>query len=101
MLIKNIDDSRESPSLEVIDLLINHGAAVDYSDPYLPSFPKTRRYNFDLQSIDLNEDKIQSFDLVVIATDHDKFDYDLVKENAKIIVDSRGRYTKENNIFPA
>ena len=98
---KNIDDSRESPSLEVIDMLVNYGALVDYSDPYLPSFPRTRRYNFNLQSIDLKKDIIQSFDLVVIATDHDKFDYDLVKENAKIIVDSRGRYTKKNNIFPA
>ena len=79
-------------------MLVNYGALVDYSDPYLPSFPRTRRYNFNLQSIDLKKDIIQSFDLVVIATDHDKFDYDLVKENAKIIVDSRGRYTKKNNI---
>lgn len=98
---KNIDDSRESPSLEVIDMLIGRGAVVDYSDPYLPNFPKTRRYDYDLKSIDINNEKIQSYDLVLVATDHDKFDFDLVKNNAKIIIDSRGRYNKEENIFPA
>lgn len=98
---KNIDDSRESPSLEVIDMLIGLGAEVDYSDPYLPNFPKSRKHDFNLKSIDINNEKIQTYDLVLVATDHDKFDFDLIKKSAKIIVDSRGRYNKEENIFPA
>ena len=54
-----------------------------------------------IKIFDINNEKIQSYDLVLIATDHDKFDFDLVKNNAKIIIDSRGRYNKEENIFPA
>ncbi len=89
---KNIDDLRESPSLEVINTLLNKGAKVDYSDPFFKEFPKTRKYNFKHESIQINKKNLNSYDLVLIATDHDDFDYELIKKFSKLIIDTRGRY---------
>jgi UDP-N-acetyl-D-glucosamine dehydrogenase len=89
---KNVDDCRESPSFKIMELLTEKGANVQYSDPFLPTAPKTRKFNFDLKSVELTEENIKSVDLVVLSTDHDKFDYDLIKEHSKIIIDSRGRF---------
>ena len=98
---KNVDDTRESPSLVIIDLLMKMGADVQYSDPFLPKVPKTRKFNFNLNSIKLTSENIKSFDLILLSTDHENFDYELIKQEAKIIVDTRNRFTKQNNIFPA
>jgi len=94
---KNIDDTRESPSVELIQLLQNKGARVDYSDPYVNIFPKMRRYSFDMKSIQLTAEKINSYDCILLATDHDDFDYELIKQNSKLIVDTRGKYTSQSN----
>lgn len=91
---KNVDDMRESPSAELLQLLSDKGAVVDYSDPYVPSFPKMRRYGFDLQSIELTPESVAEFDCILIATDHDDFDYDMILEHAQLVVDTRGRYTE-------
>ena len=93
---------RESPSVEIMSRLQTLGAEVSYSDPYVPVFPKMRRYQFDLQSTDLSVDTLAQCDCVVLATDHDAFDYDLVGQYAKLIIDTRGRYGKEaQNIIKA
>jgi len=89
---KNVDDMRESPSVEIMSLLQKQGANVAYSDPYLPTFPKMRRYTFDLQSEDLTADNLASYDCVLIATNHDDFDYELIKKNAQLVIDTRGVY---------
>ena len=89
---KNVDDMRESPSVEIMELVRNKGAQVSYSDPHVPVFPKMREHHFDLTSITLTAETISSYDAVILATDHDSFDYDLIRSNAKLIVDSRGRY---------
>ncbi|MBM6582624.1 nucleotide sugar dehydrogenase [Microvirga sp. BT689] len=89
---KNVDDMRESPSVELMRLLQDKGAQIEYSDPHVPRFPKMRRYSFPLESVELTPDLISSYDLVLLATDHDRFDYDLVEKHAKLIVDTRGRY---------
>jgi len=89
---KNVDDTRESPSLVIMDILVSMGANVQYSDPYLPKSPKTRKYNFDLKSIDLSKKNIKSFDLVMLSTDHDSFDYDLIEKESILIVDTRGKF---------
>ncbi|HRJ26685.1 MAG TPA: nucleotide sugar dehydrogenase [Fimbriimonadaceae bacterium] len=89
---KNIDDSRESPSAELIDLLQESGGLVEYSDPHVPTFPKKRDYHFDLQSVELTPDTIARYDCIVLATDHDAFDYALIQKHAQLIVDTRGRY---------
>ncbi len=89
---KNVDDMRESPSVELMEKLSELGAEIAYSDPYVPVFPKLRKHSFDLSSVALNRDTIASYDCVLLATDHDKFDYELIKNAAKLIVDTRGRY---------
>jgi UDP-N-acetyl-D-glucosamine dehydrogenase len=91
---KNVDDMRESPSAELMELLEAKGASVEYSDPHVPVFKKMRRYSFDLSSVALTADTIAEYDLVLLATDHDRFDYDLIQAHSKVIVDTRGRYSK-------
>ena len=99
---KNIDDLRESPSLEIIDKLIEKGVRVDYSDPYFNSIPITRKHTFELKSKAINKRILHTFDLVLLATDHDDFNYDLIKKESHLIVDTRGKFTDENNkIFRA
>ena len=99
---KNVDDMRESPSVEVMELLRDLGAEISYSDPHVPVFPKMREHKFDLKSVPLTAESIASYDCVVLTTDHDKFDYDLLKQHAKLIVDTRGKYSgKHDNIVKA
>ena len=99
---KNIDDTRESPAVEIMDLLQAKGAHIDYSDPHVPVFPRKRDYHFDLQSVALNAQTLADYDCVVLATDHDGFDYALLQAHAPLIVDTRGRLpTPARNIVPA
>ena len=85
----DIDDVRESPSLELIKLLKNGGAKVDYNDPYLPKTHKMRDYDLKMKSVSLTAAKIKSYDCVLIATNHSDYDYKWLVKNAKLIVDSR------------
>jgi len=89
---KNVDDMRESPAVELMRLLEAKGAILHYTDPHVPVFPKMREYHFHLSSIDPTPEVIASYDLLLLATDHDRFDYDLFKRHAFLIVDPRGRY---------
>jgi UDP-N-acetyl-D-glucosamine dehydrogenase len=89
---KNVDDMRESPSVELIELLTAKGAHVDYSDPHVPAFPKMRKHHFDLVSTPINAQSLASYDVVLIATNHDAFDYELIANNSNLIVDTRGVY---------
>ncbi|MFO0212216.1 MAG: nucleotide sugar dehydrogenase, partial [Pseudanabaena sp.] len=99
---KNIDDVRESPSVELIQKLIEKGALVYYSDPYIPTIPLMRKYNLSLNSIDLNIETISQMDCVVIATDHDAFNYEMIYKSSNLIIDTRGRYrSTDNNIVRA
>ena len=88
---KNVDDIRESPSVEIMEQLRAAGARVEYCDPYFPEFPPMRRYRFSLKSQDLNAANLRQYDCVVVATDHDCFDYELLFKAANLIVDTRGR----------
>ena len=98
---KNVDDSRESPSLTIIDLLKKMNAEVEYSDPFLEEAPETRKYNFDLKSIEISANNIKSFDVVVLVTDHDEFDYDLILKESNLIVDARNKFKKSRQVFKA
>lgn len=89
---KNIDDMRESPSVEIMELLRMKGALVEYSDPWVPIFPKMREYSFNLSSVKLTPQRVEIYDAVLLATNHDLFDYDMIQKNAKLIVDTRGVY---------
>ncbi len=97
---KNVDDMRESPSVELMEILQKRGAVLEYSDPHVPVFPKMRKHNFNLKSVELKPETVSEFDLVLLATDHDAFDYDMLLERSAIIVDTRGKYPgeKENVI---
>jgi UDP-N-acetyl-D-glucosamine dehydrogenase len=68
------------------------GAVISYSDPHVPVFPKMRKHKFDLSSVPLTAESIASYDFVLLATNHDAFDYALIKNNARLIVDTRGVY---------
>lgn len=98
---KNIDDTRESPAVEIMDLLQDKGAEVAYSDPHVPTFPRKRDYHFDLQSVPLTPESIAAYDCLVLATDHDGFDYALLQQHAQVIVDTRGRFAAAANIVAA
>jgi UDP-N-acetyl-D-glucosamine dehydrogenase len=99
---KNIDDMRESPAVEIMQLLRARGAMVSYSDPHVPKFPKMRAHAFDLESAPLTAELLASQDCVIVATDHDAFDYDLIATHAPLIVDTRGRYpAAKGNIVKA
>jgi len=102
---KDIDDMRESPSLKLIELFMERGAHVEYTDPYIPSLPKTRKYNFALKSVDLTAENIKSYDLVVLSTDHTDFDYKMIGSNAKAILDTRNAFErngiKSSSIYKA
>lgn len=89
---KNVDDMRESPSVEVMELIRAKGAEVAYSDPHVPVFPKMREHSFDLSSTAVTAEILAGFDAVVLTTNHDGFDYDLIKQHAKLIIDTRGVY---------
>jgi UDP-N-acetyl-D-glucosamine dehydrogenase len=94
---KNIDDVRESPAVELYSQLISQGVTVDFSDPYIKKFPKMRKYKFDSISKDINPKTLSNYDLVIIATDHDVFDYKMILNYSKIIVDTRGVYLDKSN----
>lgn len=91
---ENVDDMRESPSLVLMDKLQRHGATVEYSDPHVPVIPKMREhaYNFDQKHTVLTPEVVKSFDAVVLSTAHKAFDYDMILENAKLIIDTRGKW---------
>jgi UDP-N-acetyl-D-glucosamine dehydrogenase len=89
---KDVDDMRESPSVELMELLTKKGAQVSYSDPHVPAFPRMRAHHFELDSIPLTPDTIAAADCVLLATNHTRFDYDLIARHAQLIVDSRGVY---------
>ena len=99
---KDVDDMRESPAVEIMELLRDVGAEVAYSDPHVPIFPKMRQHDFNLSSVTLTAESVAGFDALVLATDHSKFNYDMIRDNAKIIIDSRGAYrAKADNIIKA
>ena len=89
---KNVDDMRESPSVFIMERLREKGVLLEYSDSYFPQFPKMREHSFNMKSIPITKENLESFDCVLVATDHDDFDYDFILKHSSTIVDSRGKY---------
>lgn len=85
----DIDDVRESPSLELIELLKERGAKVDYNDPYVPATHKMREYDLKMTSVKLTAAKVKSYDAVLISTNHSQYDYKWIVKNAKLVIDTR------------
>ncbi|MBN1780889.1 nucleotide sugar dehydrogenase [bacterium] len=86
---KDIDDMRESPTLKLIEILEYKGAHVDYNDPMISCMPKVRKYQYDMQSIDLTPENLKKYDVVLISTNHSSYDYDMICEHANLVVDTR------------
>jgi UDP-N-acetyl-D-glucosamine dehydrogenase len=89
----DVDDLRESPALKIMELLIDEGAYVDYNDPYAPQLPATRKYNFNKKSVELTSKSLKLYDAVIITTNHSCYDYNLICEDANIIIDTRNVFT--------
>ncbi len=87
---KDTDDIRESPAVEIISILKDKGAKVDYNDPYIPSFSGMRHYpELSMKSVPLTERKLKQYDCVVIVTDHSKYNYHFILKNSSLIIDTR------------
>ncbi|MEX6378793.1 nucleotide sugar dehydrogenase [Providencia vermicola] len=99
---KNVDDMRESPSVELMEIIQEKGATIAYSDPHVPVFPKMREHHFNLSSEEISIDTLSKFDAIILATNHDKFDYPLIKKHSKLLIDTRGIYREPaENIIKA
>jgi len=98
---KNIDDIRESPSVELIELLREKGAEVQYSDPFFAAFPRMRRHAFELSNTPISAEALAGFDAVILATDHDAFDYELIGAHSRLLIDTRGRFAPGAQIVRA
>jgi UDP-N-acetyl-D-glucosamine dehydrogenase len=85
----DVDDVRESPSFELIEKLEHLGAHVDYNDPHVAATHKMRRHDLQMQSIPLTPEALASYDCVLVATNHSAYDWQLVADHAKLIVDTR------------
>jgi len=86
----NVDDIRESPAIELMELFEELGAKVRYSDPHVPRGHEMREHDLtEAESIDLTPKSLKEFDAVVVATHHDAFDWDLIAKNARLVVDTR------------
>ncbi|MDP1798891.1 MAG: nucleotide sugar dehydrogenase [Planctomycetaceae bacterium] len=88
---KDVDDPRESPSFELMKLLLKRGAILTYNDPHVPSLPKMRHYP-DLPAMDsqaLTPEYLAAQDCVLISTDHSAYDYDFIVQHSKVVLDTR------------
>ena len=86
---KDIDDVRESPSLELIELLRRRGAKVDYNDPHCPRTHKMREHDLRMASKKLSARMLSAYDAVVISTDHSDYDYGFIVAHARLVIDTR------------
>ncbi len=101
---QDIDDTRESPSLKIIELLMEKGAHVDFNDPYIPRTKKMRMYDLKKTSVPLTEKTLKSYDCVAIATDHSCYDYEFILKHASLVVDTRNAangFNKKGNLVKA
>jgi UDP-N-acetyl-D-glucosamine dehydrogenase len=92
---KNVDDMRESPAVVIMEKLQDLGAEIAYADPHVPVFPRMRRHHFDLKSVEITPESLVGMDCVLVATDHDRFDWDLIHRHAPLLVDPRGLFPPE------
>ena len=93
---KNIKDTRETPFLKIAELLIKNEFPFEYNDPYVSKI-KIKHKNIVLKSKTLNYKSLGTYDMIVIITDHDMYNYQKIMNNSKLIIDTRGRYKSNQN----
>jgi UDP-N-acetyl-D-glucosamine dehydrogenase len=87
---RDVDDPRESPGFELMDLLLEKGAVVTYNDPHIPRLPAMRRYpHLKMDSQPVTDEYLSAQDCVLIATDHSAYDYERIVDHAQLVVDTR------------
>ena len=86
---KDVDDTRESPALRIMELLQRRGASVEYNDPHVPRLGKMRKYEFGLESVPLTAETLRGYDCVLNATDHAAYDYNLIVRERSQVIDTR------------
>ena len=92
---KDVDDTRESPAMEIMRLLKEKGAEIAYHDPFVSQLYTMRHYDFsDLSSVELTEGLLKDQDAVVIATDHSKIDYGWIVNHSGLVIDTRNATRK-------
>jgi UDP-N-acetyl-D-glucosamine dehydrogenase len=95
---KDVDDPRESPGFELVDLLLHKGAFVSYNDPHIPVLPSMRHYpHLKMASQELTPEYLQSQDCVVVATDHSAYDWNWIAQHAPLIIDTRNAMKQVNS----
>ena len=85
----DIDDVRESPSFELIELCKQQGAEVDYFDPHVPATWAGRKHDLRMTSVQYDDATVASYDCVLISTAHSKVDYSVIARNARLVIDTR------------
>lgn len=95
---KNVPDIRESPSLRLMEILLERAAEVAYHDAYIEAVPRTREYGHLMgrRSVELTKDTVSAFDAVVIATDHDNIDYAALAQWAPLLIDTRNAFARRD-----
>lgn len=94
----NVDDVRETPAAEIIKLLAERGADVAYHDPHVLNFPSMRKYNFRMDSADLTADYVGRCDCVLVCTNHDAVDWQLIADEAPLVIDTRNAMAGLRNV---
>jgi UDP-N-acetyl-D-glucosamine dehydrogenase len=95
---KDVDDPRESPGFELMDLLLHKGAVLSYNDPHIPVLPPMRHYpHLKMASQELTPEFLQSQDCVLVATDHSGYDWNWISQYAPLIVDTRNAMKNVNS----
>jgi UDP-N-acetyl-D-glucosamine dehydrogenase len=90
---RDTDDTRESPALDIIQLMAEKGATVSYHDPLVPSL---RHEGQELDSVALDAERLARTDIVVIVADHSAIDYNLIRDSGKPVLDTRNVLSRTN-----
>ena len=85
----DIDDIRETPALKVMEELLDLGALVDYTDPYVDRIGETRQTHHRPDSVELTADNLGTYDCAVVITNHSCYDYQWIVDNSSLVVDTR------------
>lgn len=97
---QNIDDLRESASISLLSELLKENIKnIDWSDPHISNRIKLEEFNYEKKGIVLNSKNLRLFDLVILMTDHKKFNYDMILKNSKLIIDCRGKFETSNKVI--
>jgi UDP-N-acetyl-D-glucosamine dehydrogenase len=86
----DVDDVRESPSIELIEKLLHLGAHVEYNDPHVAATHKMREHDLQMKSVPLTPTSLAAYDAVLVSTHHSAYDWPMIARAAKLIVDTRG-----------